>query len=222
MKIRPLVIVGVAVVAAMLILSAWAWLEIPEGAEIPVHWGPSGEADAVGPKWLGLLGLPLVAIGVLAVLVFIPRIEPRREHLERSSTAYTAIGIAVLGLMAVIHVFAVLAALGSKANIAPVAGTAVGVLFIVIGNFLGRTRSNWFFGIRTPWTLSSERAWTRTHRLGGYLFIALGGVMLVAVFLLPPAAFIWIVLIGVFGLVGVLFGYSYLVWRGDPDRRTFS
>jgi uncharacterized membrane protein len=222
MKIRPLVIIGAAVVVAMLLLSSWAWFQLPDDAQIPVHWGPSGEADAFGPKWLGLLGLPLVAMGILALLAFIPRIEPRRENLERSSTAYVAIGVAVLALMAAIHVFAVLAALGSAANIAPVAGIGVGVLFVVIGNFIGKTRSNWFFGIRTPWTLSSERAWTRTHRLGGYLFLALGAAMIVAAFLLPPEAFIWIVLIGVFGLIGVLFGYSYLVWRNDPDRRTLS
>lgn len=222
MRIRPLIIVGAVIVVAMLLMSAWAWFQIPDDAQIPVHWGPSGEADAFGPKWLGLVGLPLIAIGVLAVLSLIPRIEPRREHLERSSTAYNAIGIAVLGLMAAIHGFAVLAAVGSAANIAPVVGGGVGVLFIVIGNFLGKTRSNWFFGIRTPWTLSSERAWSRTHRLGGYLFIALGVAMLVAAFLLPPEAFIWIVLIGVVGLVGGLFAYSYLVWRTDPDRRTFS
>lgn len=218
MKIRRLVIIGGALVLAMLAVSAWAWPQIPGDAQIPIHWGPSGEADGFGPKWVGLLGLPLVSAGVLALLVALPRIEPRRQNLERSSTAYVAIGIAVLAFMGVLHAFAVMAALGSEANVVRIVELGVGILFVVIGNYLGKTRSNWFFGIRTPWTLTSERSWTRTHRLGGYLFIGLGVVFILAALILAPEAFVWLLLIGIFGSIAVLFGYSYLAWRSDPER----
>ncbi|MEO8509768.1 MAG: SdpI family protein [Chloroflexota bacterium] len=160
-----------------------------------------------------------MSAGVLALLVALPRIEPRRQNLERSGTAYIAIGIAVLAFMTVLHAFAVMAALGGEANVVRIVGIGVGVLFIVIGNFLGKTRSNWFFGIRTPWTLTSERSWTRTHRLGGYLFIALGVAMILTTVLFPPEAFVWILMVGLFSMIAVLFGYSYLAWRDDPNRR---
>jgi uncharacterized membrane protein len=123
-----------------------------------------------------------------------------------------------VAFQAALHVFAVLAALGRAANIAPVAGIGIGLLFVVMGNFLGKTRSSWLFGIRTPWTLSSERSWQRTHRLGGYLFMALGLAMVLSALLLPPQAFVWLILGGLLGTVAVLVGYSYLVWRDDPDR----
>jgi uncharacterized membrane protein len=222
MKLRPLFIVGGAIVLAMLAVSAWAWPQIPADAQIPVHWGPSGEADGFGPKWLGLLGLPLVGAGILALFALLPRIEPRRQNLERSATAYVGTGIAAVAFMGVLHVVAVMAALGDEANVVRVVELGTGVLFVVIGNYLGKTRSNWFFGIRTPWTLSSERSWNRTHRLGGYLFVGLGVAIMLAALLLAPETFVWLLLIGIFGSIAVLFGYSYLAWRGDPDREVTS
>jgi uncharacterized membrane protein len=218
MKIRTLLLVGGALVMGMLALSAWAWPQIPDGASIPIHWGPTGEADGYGPKWVGLLGLPAAAVAILLVMAVVPRIEPRRRNLERSSTAYVAIGIAVVAFQAALHVFAILAALGRATNIAPVAEIGIGLLFVVMGNFLGKTRSSWLFGIRTPWTLSSERSWQRTHRLGGYLFMALGLAMILSALLLPPPACVWLLLGGLLGTVAILVGYSYLVWRDDPDR----
>jgi uncharacterized membrane protein len=218
MKIRTLLLVGGVLVLGMLALSAWAWPQIPDGASIPIHWGPTGEADGYGPKWVGLLGLPAAAVAILLVMAVVPRIEPRRRNLERSSTAYVAIGIAVVAFQAALHVFAVLAALGRATNIAPVAEIGIGLLFVVMGNFLGKTRSSWLFGIRTPWTLSSERSWQRTNRLGGYLFMALGLAMILSALLLPPQAFVWLLLGGLLGTVAILVGYSYLVWRDDPDR----
>lgn len=218
MKIRTLLTIGGAIVVAMLLLSAWAWPQIPEGAEIPVHWGPSGEPDAYGPKWMALLGLPAVAAFVIALLAVIPRFEPRRENLARSSPAYVATGLAAVGLMAAMHCVAVVAALGGDINMSSVAGVAVGVMFVIIGNFMGKTRSNWFFGIRTPWTLSSDRSWAATHRLGGWLFIGSGLVIIATTLLVGGMVAIWAMLGMLFGAIVVLFAYSYLVWRDDPAR----
>ena len=87
MKLRPVVIVGSAAVIGMLILSAWAWPQIPDGAQVPIHWGIDGTPDGYGPKWLGLLGIPILTVLVVALLLVIPRFEPRRANLERSATA---------------------------------------------------------------------------------------------------------------------------------------
>jgi uncharacterized membrane protein len=218
MKVRSLAIAGGAIVVGMFALSAWAWPQIPADAQVPIHWGPSGEIDGYGPKWLGLLGLPAVALGVVVLLSLIPRIEPRRENLARSAPAYIAICIAAVGFLAAIHVVAVMAALGNDVDVAAVALIGAGVMFAVIGNFLGKTRSNWFFGIRTPWTLSSEESWTRTHRLGGRMFLGLGLLVLLATVLLGSALALWVMLAALAIGVAILFVYSYLVWRDDPDR----
>jgi uncharacterized membrane protein len=93
----------------------------------------------------------------------------------------------------------------------------VGALFLGVGSVLGKVRPNWFVGIRTPWTMSSKRAWVRTHRLGGFLFIALGALFIVTGFA-KIRWFAYLAMGGVFAVVAVLFVYSYWVWRTDPEK----
>jgi uncharacterized membrane protein len=84
------------------------------------------------------------------------------------------------------------------------------------GSVMGKLRPNWFVGVRTPWTLASKRVWLKTHRLGGWLFIAWGPVELLAAWLVPHASGLTPVLALV--LLAILVVYSYLVWRDDPDK----
>ena len=218
MNLRLFVIVGASLVVAMLAVSAWAWPQIPDAAQVPIHWGLDGEVDGYAPKAVGLLVLPAIGAGMLALLALIPRIEPRRENLQRSGSAYVAVGITVMAFEAAIHFVIVLVAVGNDVDLASVAIVGAGAMFLVIGNFLGKTRSNWFFGIRTPWTLSSERSWSRTHRVGGWVFVAVGLVVIMGAVLGGPQVALWLMLgsllAGPIGLVA----YSYLVWRDDPAR----
>ncbi len=218
MNLRPLYLTGGAIIAIMLVVSAWAWAQIPAGADVPVHWGPDGQPDGYGPKWLGLLGLPMTAIAILALCAVLPRIEPRRVNLERSGTAYIATGIAAVALIGMLHVSAVLSILGLDIDTTAIALVGAGAMFIVIGNFLGKTRSHWFFGVRTPWTLSSDRSWAATHRLIGGLFIGLGALTIVLAIIFGGEPTVWIMVGGLFGVIAIAFAYSYLVWRDDPGR----
>jgi uncharacterized membrane protein len=217
-RIRTLVLVGATLIAGMLALAAWALTQLAADSAIPVHWGLDGRADGYAPAWLGLLGMPALATIALGLLAFLPRVEPRQANLVRSFTAYVSIGIAVIVLVAVLHVAIVVTAVGGSVDVAAVALSGVGVLFIVIGNFLGKTRSNWTLGLRTPWTLSSERSWTRTHRLGGLVFIADGIVVIATTLLFGASIAIWLMFaLLAAGLVAVV-AYSYVVWRDDPAR----
>jgi uncharacterized membrane protein len=221
MNLRPFLAVAAAVIGAMLAVSAWGWTQIPADAQVPIHWGIDGRADGFAPKPIGLFGVPVLAVGLTLLLLAVPRVEPRRDNLRRSSTAYRAIAIAILLVMGTIHTATVLAATGADVDIAGVVAGVIGAMFVVIGNYLGKVRSNFMVGIRTPWTLTSERSWDRTHRLGGRLMVVLGTAVVVATLLGVRGA-------GLFALVGAgaaafvlaLFVYSYLVWRDDPDRRT--
>jgi uncharacterized membrane protein len=216
---RPYLITAGLLAVAMLAVSSWAWGQIPDGAHVPIHWGIDGQPNGWAPKPFALFGLPLLSVGLALLLAFAPRVDPRYANLRRSATAYWATAHAALGLLAVVHVAAVLIATGRNLNIGLIVSVAIGVLFVIIGNFLGKTRSSWIFGIRTPWTLSSEQSWTRTHRLGGYLFVALG-VLVVVVALIGPAWLdVAVLLGGVAVVVLTLTVYSYLVWRDDAERQ---
>jgi uncharacterized membrane protein len=219
MNLRPFLIVAAVIIGGMLVLSGWAWMELPPGAEIPVHWGIDGRPDRFAPKEIGLLGLPAIALLTTALFVAIPRFEPRRGHLERSATAYRATAIAVVALLALVHAGAVLAAIGRPVDVAALAVVGIGVMLVVIGNYLGKVRSTFMFGIRTPWTLTSERSWALTHRLGGRLLVGLGFAVVLAVLVGVRGATLFVVLLG--GLtasVAILLRYAYVVWSNDPER----
>jgi uncharacterized membrane protein len=221
MNIRRPLLISLGLVAAMFIVSAWAWSQLPPGAQIPIHWGIDGQANGYAPKEVGLLFVPLIAIALTLLFAGIPRIEPRRANLVRSGHAYVSVWIGVLGLLLIVHVITTLAALGHSVAITAWVLGAVGVLFVVIGNVLGKVRSNFFFGIRTPWTLSSDLSWNRTHRLGGRLFVAFGLVMVITGLFGATGLATAVLIGGIIAIVVVLMVYSYMVWRDDPNHTSF-
>ena len=217
MRLRPLHAVSAVCLLVMVGLSAYAWTELPPGEEIPFHWDASGNVDGYASKPVALLFVPLLTLGLVVLLSVLPRLDPRRAHIRASAAAYVVIGSAIVILMLVVHAAIVFTALGAQTDPTLAIAVGIGLLFVVIGSQLGRTQSNWFLGVRTPWTLESERSWQRTHTLAGRLFIVLGiGTVLLA--LVAPQLSIWWLVAGVVLLVAVTFSYSYVVWRDDPDR----
>jgi uncharacterized membrane protein len=215
---RAGVLASIAIIGAMLALSAWAWAQLPDDAAIPVHWGIGGSADRYGGKFEALLLVPIIATVLAGLLAALPGVEPRREHLAQSARAYTTVWIAVLLVMATTHVSIVLSALGIPMS--PVTGIpfAIGLLFLLLGSQLRDVHSNYFFGIRTPWTLSSELSWQRTHELSGRMFIGLGLALMVLAIVGQPVLTFAVVMLGVLGIVAFTFVYSYRVWKTDPER----
>jgi uncharacterized membrane protein len=220
MNIRPMLTYSAIVVAGAFALSAWAWVQLPDDALVPIHWGIDGQADGFAPKTIGLLILPVVAAVVAALLAVVPRIEPRRANLERSSKAYGATWLAVMTVLGAVHVLAIAVTLGADLDVSRIALTGVGAMFVVIGNYLPKVRPNYLMGIRTPWTLSSDLSWVKTHRIGGRLFV-LEGIALIVLGLLQPSPVILAValVLAIVATLAVAVIYSYRVWRGDPERR---
>jgi uncharacterized membrane protein len=212
-------IISSAIILGMLVLSLWTWGNIPD-RPIPVHFDIEGRPDAYGSKFEGLMVLPLVGIACNILFAFLPRIEPRAENLLRSSKAYSAIWISTIAFLAVVHGGAIAVVLGQTAKLpATIVQIAVGILLMVMGNYMAKIRSNFFFGIRTPWTLSSEKSWHKSHRLGGWLLVCLGlGCTAVAI-TGNSALFLWLTLGGLVGITVALTIYSYLIWKDDPDKR---
>ncbi len=202
----------------MLVFSLWGWIMIPEGEKMPVHWDIDGEPDRYGSKFEGLFLIPLILLGVSILFVFIPYLEPRQLHLVHSHKAYLIICLSIMAFMTLIHITVVINGVGYALNVSTIVITCIGLLMIVIGNYLGKIRSNFFMGIRTPWTLSSERSWNKTHRLGGKLFFAFGVLLILGAWILPKVYTFWIVIGGVLLLTVITMIYSYLIWKYDPQR----
>jgi uncharacterized membrane protein len=197
-------------------MSAAVYARLPD--TMAVHWDIHGNPNGWMPRAVGAAFLPALVLVVGLALRFIPRIDPRAENYARFGTAYEVIIASVLVLLIAAHGIILAVALGYHVSVARIIPGLVGVLFVVIGNMMPLVRPNWWVGIRTPWTLSNDRVWARTHRLAGYCMTAGGLVMIVAAFVLPPS-------LGVPVLVAVAiastFGpalYSYLTWKREEGR----
>ncbi len=213
-------ICGLAI-AAMAGISIYGWVHIPADATLARHWNLNGVANGFSPRNHVLIGMPVVAI-VLALFFFmIPAIDPRPEHVRRSAGLLAASAIGVTTLLAVVHAGIVLPAARGEAS-PPLPGItlyAVSILLILIGNYTAKSRSNFFLGIRTPWTLSSEHAWSVANRTGGWLFVLTGAGAAAAGLMMGPSEGYLVLGAGVAAaVVSVL--VSYFAWRGDPERKT--
>jgi uncharacterized membrane protein len=120
---------------------------------------------------------------------------------------------AIVLFMALLYGAMIAVGLGWPVEVPRLITVGVGLLFLVLGNEMGRLKPNWFIGIRTPWTLADPEVWRSTHRVGGRVFFAFGLVMIVAGLLLPLPASAYIVIVGAIAIALFSFGYSYLLWR---------
>lgn len=202
-----------ALVAISLVISIIAFGHLPD--PMPIHWDIQGRVNGYGSRWVGAFLNPLIMLAVAAMIPVLPKIDPRGRNYEKFGKSYLTMMNAVITIMFLIHVFALGSALGMNLPIRRLVPAALGLLLIVIGNVLPRVRPNWMMGIRTPWTLSSDRVWERTHRLGGYLMMGLG-VLLVLATPFTPASATFILILG--GILIVALGsviYSYVAWRQE-------
>lgn len=207
---------GPAVVAAMWAFTAAVYTRLPD--RIPSHWNLQGEVDGWMDKPMGPLMQPLIATIMLGVLWLMPRVDPRRQNVEHSADSRRLLINLLILFMAVIQAATFAHGLGWPIEVDRVILAAVGLLFVGLGNYLPRIRSNWFMGIRTPWTMDNERVWRATHRVGGRAFVGAGLVMAASA-LLPQAARAWTTGIAIAVAVVLPLVYSYVAYRRDLAGR---
>lgn len=203
------------ILVIMMGISAWVWGQVPAGAQVPVHWNAAGEPDNYGSKFVGIFMIPMVALGITLLFTLIPYIDPKRTNIMRSARAYSATHIGILLFMLAMHVATMINIAGYNFNIAYIAAPAVGIMFIILGNYMGKIRRNYMFGVRTPWTLASELSWNKTHRLAGKLFV-ITGILVVLVTLWTPAWAFYAMIGGVMTILLLTMAYSYWIWKNDP------
>jgi uncharacterized membrane protein len=207
---------GTAVAAAMWAFALAVYARLPQ--RIPSHWNLQGQVDGWMEKPWGVLMQPLIATVMLGALWLLSRIDPRRANVERFAEDRRLIINLIILVFAVIEVATLGHALGWPVQVDRVIMAAIGLLLVGLGNYLPRIRSNWFMGIRTPWTLDNERVWRATHRIGGRTFVA-GGLVIALAALLPDPVRAWISGAAIAVAVAVPLVYSYVAYRRDLAGR---
>ncbi len=202
---------GFALLLAALAFGLWAMPHLP--ARVTSHWNMAGQPDGTMGRALAAVFLPLFGMVLGLVFAFLPRADPRKDGLLHGGIWWTLTN-AIMIFLACLHIAMLGYNLGWPISIAGVALVGAGLLFILLGFLMPRMRSNWFMGIRTPWTLTSDTVWRRTHALAGRVFAAAGAVLVVLAFLQPEhGAVILAAVIGVAVVIPVI--ASYLLWRHE-------
>jgi uncharacterized membrane protein len=203
------------ILAAPFCAGAWLWDKLPE--RMPIHWGINGQVDGCSSKPVAALLLPCINLAVALLMVILPRLDPKFVRYDEETQAslrrtFSAMRLAVTLFLSITALGILATPLYPAFRTMQMIVPGSGILLIVFGNLMTKLRPNWFFGIRTPWTLESREVWIKTHRLGGKLMVAGGGCLFVFGCLLPMRQFIiWVVFptVAVMSLVPIV--YSYIV-----------
>lgn len=186
-------------------------------AQVAIHFDASGAANGYSSRAVTVFGLPAFYIAIILVTIVMMKSDPRSKNIERSSQLKTAVLWGMVLLFNLGHTAILLNAVHVRINISIILGIAVGLLFLVIGNYLPKCQPNYTMGIKLPWTLASEDNWRKTHRFAGPVWMV-GGVLIML------SAFLGSVWANVAVVVSILLCaapavYSYLLFRHEQGNR---
>ena len=199
---------GITLVAAVLIYTAIVYPALPD--LMPIHWNLRGEPDGWAEKRYAVWMMPGTMALLLALLPALPALSPRQFSMETFLGTYNDTMLMVITLLGYLDILLLRAALDPHLPFFKALMIGMHLMFILLGNLLGKTRRNYFMGIRTPWTLSSDEVWIGTHRMGARLFVVTGLIGIVAICLgVPPAA--TLLLLIPMTLIPVV--YSYVLYK---------
>ena len=211
MKFKRSLLVSLVFLAISVGVAVWLYPRLP--AQVPTHWNMQGQVNDHMPRFWGAAISPLMIVFLAFLTWLLPVISPRRFEIAPFAHVYTLVMLAAQGLVLVLGVCMLLAGAGYAVPIPMIAMLGTGVFFMLIGNYMGKLRKNFFIGIRTPWTLASDAVWERTHRLGGWLFMLAGALVIVFTLADTPP---WLPLAVLIGAAVVPLVYSFVIYKRLP------
>jgi uncharacterized membrane protein len=221
MNIRRPLIVSAGLVLAMACQSRIAAYFLP--GTVPLRFNANGMPTQYGGLAVPLALMPLTALALTAIFVMLSHAEPRRDNLIASHVPYATRWIGALLILAAVHLWIIYTLLATVRGAAPVDPERLflalaGALIVIAGHQLPKLRSNFMIGIRTPWTLSNDQTWQRTHRLARLPVIFAGLAVIAAVFAAPKAILFATVMTILIATGIALVVLSYVLWhRGNAN-----
>lgn len=203
-------IIPILMIVLSFIAGIYFYQRFPE--RVASRWNFQGEVDGYSSKTFGAFGLPIIIGLMYLMFLILPRIDPQKQRYSEFAQTYRLFKNIIIGFMLLIYGVTGLANLGYNLPIGIVIPLIIGVLFIIMGQQMPGIKPNWFLGIRTPWTLSNENVWNKTHQVGGRLFVLLGLVLMIMP-LIPENLAMILFFAAIVATVGGTFLYSYLIYR---------
>jgi len=206
---KKITAITLLVIIISFIIGIYYYQIFPE--KIETHWNSGGQADGSMGRFLGLFLVPLMSLGFFLLFFLIPRIDPLKKNIEKFRNYYDWFVLILILYMSYIFLLIIFWNLGYKFNMTKLIIPSIAILFVYIGFIMNKLKKNWFMGIRTPWTLSNDKVWEKTHELGGKLFKIAGGVIFVGIFF--EDYLIWFILVPALSAAIIPFIYSYFEYK---------
>lgn len=210
MKLHALLFTTIALVVVSAVIGAALYDRLPD--QVPTHFDLHGKPDGFTAKRFAVVTAPAALALLGLVFLALPRISPKGYRLEPFLRTYEIIAVAVVVMTFTDVMMALWIGLGHRVEVDRVVNLGLGLLLLVVGNYLGKVTRNFFVGIRTPWTLASDEVWLRTHRVGGWLFVVGGAVIVMAAFVGTGGA-LAVTLSVIIAIALFLTVYSYVLYR---------
>lgn len=193
------------------IIAALVYPQMPD--QVPIHWNAQGQVDDYASKGFGTFLLPVLNVALYLLLVFLPKTDPKKANYQKFNTSYRVIRYATHCFFFLIFIVTLLVALGNPVDINLWIPVAAAVLFIIMGNVMGRVRHNYYVGFRFPWTLANEAVWKKTHQVGAKAMVIGGVAALIGIFLVENESRVYVLL--ACGFLPMIFTtvYSYLIYK---------
>ena len=208
-KYRKTLIVTSIITLLPMLAGVILWNKLPE--QFPIHFNTAGEVDGWSSKAFGVFGLPLILVAFqwLCGLGSL-KMDPKAENLEGKVFSLVLWFIPVLSL--VMNALVYCTALGVNMNVQIIMPLLIGLLMVIIGNWLPKCKQTYTLGIKLPWTLADETNWNRTHRFAGPIWVVCGMVIMVCG--LIGGAFLWVMVAAFVVMIAAPTVYSYLLFKG--------
>ena len=213
MSTRTTLIVSLVLILIAVAFSAVVYNRLPE--RVASHWDANDQVNGTMPRFWGVFLMPLITLAMLGLFLVLPAIDPLKANIAAFRPIFNAFIVAIIVFMLYLHVLTLVWNLGYHGfRMSTVLLPAMGLLFVLCGVLIGQAKRNFFIGIRTPWTLSSDRVWAQTHRVGALLFVLCGVIAMLGVFAPGPAAFL-LVIVPILAVTLFLTVYSWWLYRQE-------
>lgn len=202
---KKLVVITSIIILLPILVSLCFWNQLPE--QVPIHWNIHGEIDGYASRFVAVIVLPLVLFVLHFVCAFATMVDPKHKNISDK------IWILILSICPVLSILLMYmmvgSALGMEIDVNAILPVFLGVMFVVIGNYLPKCKQSYTVGIKIPWTLNSEENWNKTHRFAGPCWV-IGGIMVMFTGLFENEILIMVIaLIMVFA--PIIYSYMYYV-----------
>jgi uncharacterized membrane protein len=213
MNTKITTIIVLSLIAIAVVPGVALWNQLPD--QMASHWNANDEVDGYMSKPWAVFLLPLTTLGLFGLFMLVPNIDPHKANIAGFRETFNLFIVFFVGFMLYIHALTIAWSLGyTNFQFSSAMFPFLGILFIMIGFMLRTAKRNFFIGIRTPWTLSSDSVWDKTHQLGFKLFLFIGAFALLGSFFGGITAF-WIFFVPLIGSVLFLVIYSYVLYRNE-------